>query len=90
MLGTDEAELRAHSPSQLASQIRAKVFLIHGGRDERVPIKHAELMRDALTAAGNPPEWYVEATEGHGFITEAAQEKLYTRVDGFLRGSFGG
>lgn len=90
VLGTDEAELRANSPSQLASQIRAKVFLIHGGRDERVPIKHAELMRDALTAAGNPPEWYVEATEGHGFITEAAQEKLYTRVDGFLRGCFGG
>jgi hypothetical protein len=25
-----------------------------------------------------------------GFITEAAQETLYTRVDGFLRGCFGG
>jgi dipeptidyl aminopeptidase/acylaminoacyl peptidase len=90
VLGTDEAELKANSPSQLADQIRARVFLIHGGRDERVPIKHAELMRDALTAAGNPPEWYVEPAEGHGFSTEAAQEKLYARVDGFLRGCFGG
>jgi dipeptidyl aminopeptidase/acylaminoacyl peptidase len=90
VLGSDDAELKANSPSQLASQIRAKVFLIHGGRDDRVPVKHAELMRDALTAAGNPPEWYVEPAEGHGFITEAAQEKLYTRVDGFLRGCFGG
>jgi len=89
-LGTDDAELKANSPSQLADQIRAKVFLIHGGRDDRVPIKHAELMRDALTAAGNPPEWYVEPAEGHGFSTEAAQEKLYTRVDGFLKGCFGG
>lgn len=89
VLGTDEAELKANSPSQLADQIRAKVFLIHGGRDERVPIKHAELMRDALEAAGNPPEWYVEDAEGHGFSTEAAQEKLYTRVDGFLKGCFG-
>lgn len=90
VLGTDSAELKANSPSQLADKIRAKVFLIHGGRDERVPIKHAELMRDALKAAGNPPEWYVESAEAHGFITEAAQEKLYTRVDGFLRGCFGG
>ncbi|MCU0755860.1 MAG: prolyl oligopeptidase family serine peptidase [Xanthomonadales bacterium] len=65
VIGTDEAELKANSPSQRAEQIRARVFLIHGGRDERVPIKHAELMRDALTAAGNPPEWYVEPTEGH-------------------------
>lgn len=90
VLGTDDAELKANSPSQLADRIRAKVFLIHGGRDERVPIRHAELMRDALKAAGNPPEWYVEPAEAHGFITEAAQEKLYTRVDGFLRGCFGG
>lgn len=90
VLGTDDAELKANSPSQLAAQIRARVFLIHGARDERVPIKHAELMRDALTAAGNPPEWYVEDAEGHGFITEAAQETLYTRVDGFLKGCFGG
>lgn len=90
VLGEDPAELKANSPSQLADKIRAKVFLIHGGRDERVPIKHAELMRDALKAAGNPPEWYVESAEAHGFITEAAQEKLYTRVDGFLRGCFGG
>jgi dipeptidyl aminopeptidase/acylaminoacyl peptidase len=60
MRGTGDAELKANSPSQLADQICAKVFLIHGARDERVPLKplkHAERLRDALTAAGNAPEW---------------------------------
>lgn len=85
VLGTDRDELKANSPSHLADQIKAKVFLIHGGRDERVPVKHAEVMRAALRKAGNEPEWFVEADEAHGFVKDSANEQLHQRVDSFLR-----
>lgn len=85
-LGNDSEQLKARSPAYQAEKIKAKVLLVHGTRDERVPVKHAERMRDALKAAGNPAEWYVETDEAHGFIKESANEQLYTRVDSFLRG----
>jgi dipeptidyl aminopeptidase/acylaminoacyl peptidase len=85
VLGSDETELQANSPVNVADHIKAKVMLVHGARDERVPIKHAEVMRAALRKAGNEPQWYVEGDEAHGFVKESANEQLYTRVDGFLR-----
>lgn len=83
-LGDDEDQLRAYSPSRQADQIKARVMLIHGAKDERVPLKHAELMRDALKAAGQEPEWYVERDEEHGFAKPEANAQLYQRVNDFL------
>lgn len=45
LLGEDEALLDSRSPVANASQIKAKVMLIHGEPDARW---HAERMRDAL------------------------------------------
>ncbi|HEY2030644.1 MAG TPA: alpha/beta fold hydrolase, partial [Myxococcales bacterium] len=41
-VGTDDRELRRQSPAFHADQIRAKVLLIHGTRDERAPLAQAE------------------------------------------------
>jgi len=49
------------------------------------PIEHAERLRDALTAAGAPPQWLVEPHEGHGFYDEGARERMYTLLLQFLR-----
>ena len=41
-------------------------------------------MRDALAAAGAPPQWLVEPHEGHGFYGEGARERMYAAVLDFL------
>jgi dipeptidyl aminopeptidase/acylaminoacyl peptidase len=84
-LGDDEAALRSASPAYNADKVKAKVLLVHGGQDKRVPIEHAEKMRAALEKAGNPPEWLVEPKEGHGFYDQAARERFFEKLVAFLK-----
>lgn len=84
-LGTDDADLRAHSPVYLASQIKAPVFLAAGGRDVRAPKEHTQAMRDALKSAGHPAETViVEPDEMHGYYDENANLNLYTKMLAFF------
>lgn len=85
MTGDDESELKAVSPAFHADQITTPLLLIHGGKDTRVPLAHAEQLRDALTKLGRPPEWMVEPAEGHGFYDDDARERMYARVLAFLK-----
>jgi dipeptidyl aminopeptidase/acylaminoacyl peptidase len=41
-------------------------------------------MRDALTDAGNPPEWILYNDEGHGWLTLANQVDFAQRLERFL------
>ncbi len=84
-VGEDETALRRASPVYSAEKIRARVLLVHGRKDRRAPIEHAEKLRKALERTGNAPEWLVEPKEGHGFYDEGARERMYTRVVAFLR-----
>ena len=86
-VGEEQAALDKASPVRHADQIAARVLLIHGKKDERAPIEHAEALRDALAARGKPPEWLVESREGHGFFDENARERMYGRLVKFLRES---
>lgn len=52
----DAAMIAANSPVNLAARIQAPLLLAHGTADGHVPFTHATRMRDALTAAGHPPE----------------------------------
>ena len=84
VLGGDREAQARTSPTRLAAQIKAPVFLAAGGIDERAPLAHSEMMRDALIAAGNKPEWLVFADEGHGFYQDAHKVEYYTRLLAFL------
>ena len=56
-------------------------MLVHGGRDQRVPIEHARSLRRALKAAANPvQEWHVEAMEGHGFGDAENRREMYAKM----------
>jgi dipeptidyl aminopeptidase/acylaminoacyl peptidase len=44
------------------------VLLIHGSADEITPVAQGKAMRDALTEAGNTPEYFQVSSEGHGFF----------------------
>jgi dipeptidyl aminopeptidase/acylaminoacyl peptidase len=46
--------LAAVSPSKLASKVAVPVLLIHGEKDETVPVRQSVIMQEALRAAGKP------------------------------------
>ena len=80
----DAAMMEANSPRLLADRIKAPVLIVHGGGDMRVPIAHAEAMRDALKAKGKEVEWLVFPDEGHGFMKESSRAEYYRRMEAFL------
>lgn len=75
-IGKDETELEAYSPAFNVDRIKANLFIIHGSKDKRVPIDHAELLARQLDAIDKPYEWMVRA-EGHCFT------QVKNRVDQF-------
>lgn len=77
-------ELNAMSPVHLANRIKAPVFLVAGGMDERVPFEHSRRMERALLDAGAQVETLYDSTEGHGFYVETNQRAFYTRLLAFF------
>lgn len=67
VLGRDQQELDAQSPLKQLDKLKAPVFIIHGEEDERVPIIHANKLREELEKRNHPYEWLVKEKEGHGF-----------------------
>jgi dipeptidyl aminopeptidase/acylaminoacyl peptidase len=89
VLGEDEAELTARSPLAHIDRLKAKVMLIVGGQDKRVPPGHGLALHSALNKAHVEHEWLYQRTEGHGFYDEKNLEDLYTKVLAFLDRSIG-
>ncbi len=84
MLGDDKAALRAASPLTHAGAISVPVLLVHGDRDQRVPVMHAQRMQAALARAGKQVEYLQLPGEGHGFFAAASRERYFTAVLRFL------
>ena len=80
----DEKFMKRISPLYHAEKIEAPVFIVHGKRDPRVDIRHAERLRDRLDDLDKPYEWLVKSKEGHGFVKEENRLELYRKMDAFL------
>ncbi len=80
----DAAMLDSVTPVLLADRIKAPLLLAFGGADARVPLIHGTRMRDALTAAGKPPEWVEYPGEGHGWYKIETQLDFARRLENFL------
>ncbi len=89
VLGTDESVLWDRSPIAHLGQLKAKVMLIVGGADQRVPAVQGESLHAALDKAHIAHEWLYQRTEGHGFYDERNIADLLTRVTGFLDRNIG-
>jgi dipeptidyl aminopeptidase/acylaminoacyl peptidase len=81
---SDGQMMRENSPRLQAGKIKAPVLFVHGGGDMRVPIKHAEGMRDAMKDKELPFEWVVYPEEGHGFLKESNRSDYFRRMESFL------
>jgi dipeptidyl aminopeptidase/acylaminoacyl peptidase len=89
VIGKNDADLDANSPTRLADKIDVPVLLIHGEDDKRAPFAQAKAMRAALDAAHKPYEWLSKPGEGHGFYDEKNNIEFYNRLQAFLEKNIG-
>ncbi|MFG6414131.1 alpha/beta hydrolase family protein [Roseateles sp. DC23W] len=80
----DAAQLIEVSPVHQASRIKAPLLLAYGADDVRVPKDHGRRLRDAMTKAGNPPEYVEYENEGHGWQQMSTRLDFARRVESFL------
>ena len=80
----DREMLRRASPALQAKRIKAPVLLAMGQVDQRVPLIHGKMMRDAMQEAGVKLEYIVYAGEGHGWNKDENVFDWYKRVEAFL------
>ncbi|MDR7335119.1 dipeptidyl aminopeptidase/acylaminoacyl peptidase [Roseateles asaccharophilus] len=67
-----------------AARINAPLLLPYGAEDLRVPKDHGRSLRDAMTKAGNAPEYVEYENEGHGWQQMSARLDFAKRVETFL------
>lgn len=80
-----QAEQQAQSPAFNVDRINIPVMLVHGERDERVPMSQYRALKRALDDAGKPPEVEILArNEGHGFQELENNVRLYNAMEEFL------
>lgn len=84
VLGTDADLLSEFSPIAHAKKIKANVMLIHGEKDQRAPVEHAEAMKKALERSGSKPSWHIYDRSGHGVVGIDDRRELYTKVLAFF------
>jgi dipeptidyl aminopeptidase/acylaminoacyl peptidase len=90
VLGEDDVDLWNRSPIAHLDALKAKLMLIVGGQDKRVPPIQGENLHNALLKRGVAHEWVYEAGEGHGFYLTSHRAQLYTKIAEFLDRQIGG
>src|SRR3546814_6157570 len=79
------AARHAQSPVYGVDRIKAAIMLVHGAKDERVPIKHMHELVDRMAAVGKKSEQIVvEKKEAHGFRDIDNNVNLYTKMLAFF------
>jgi dipeptidyl aminopeptidase/acylaminoacyl peptidase len=82
-------DLTAYSPVHQVERIEDEVFIVHGGNDVRVPVGHAERLREAMEAQNKPYRWMVKEEEGHGFFDVDNRVDLYDAALAFFNEHIG-
>lgn len=89
VLGNDTRVLASRSPINQLGQLKAKVMLVVGGEDRRVPSIQGSNLHMALGKRGIAHAWLDRPDEMHGFYKEANLADLYARVTQFIGSSIG-
>lgn len=84
VIGADEANLIANSPSRNVAKVGIPVFLVQGRADRRVPMDQFDALESAFKKAGIPVETMVVSGEGHGFAKPENVTELNKRIAAFL------
>lgn len=89
VLGQNKEVLEQRSPRFNADKITASIMIAHGRKDTIAPYAQAKSMRRALINAGNEPQFFIEAKEGHGFFGQRSRMRYYTELLAFLEKNIG-
>jgi len=73
------------SPLRQVSSVDAPTLLVHGDKDELVPISHSENIKDAFSKEQVPCELVVIKGAAHGFDAEGNQRMFESMRDWFKR-----
>jgi len=89
VLGENETDLWNRSPMAHLDALKAKVMLVVGGEDKRVPPIQGNNLHNELLKRGVAHEWVYESNEGHGFYNEAHTRAMYEKLVAFLDRNIG-
>ncbi|MBB6188602.1 alpha/beta fold hydrolase [Rhodanobacter sp. MP7CTX1] len=81
--------VQARSPINQLDHLKAKVMLVVGGKDNRVPPIQGRNLHDELLKRHIAHEWIEKPGEMHGFYDEANLTELYTNLVQFVGSSIG-
>ncbi|EHR39829.1 alpha/beta hydrolase family protein [Alishewanella jeotgali] len=87
-VGEGQEYLQSISPVHNVDKIQVPLLIVHGSKDVRVPIVHANNLRRALDAAGKQYQWLVKE-DGHGFYQVANRVELYETMLTFFNQHIG-
>ncbi|WP_108472588.1 MULTISPECIES: alpha/beta hydrolase family protein [Rhodanobacter] len=88
-LGDDMDVLASHSPINQLDRLKARVMLVVGGEDKRVPPIQGTNLHQALAKRNIAHEWLYKSNEMHGFYDEANQAEMYAKLVQFVDSSIG-
>ncbi len=85
----DPAFVKERSAVHNVNKIKVPVFLVHGGKDPRVPVGNYHTLEKEFKKHKVDYEAMLETYEGHGFEDFDNIVKLYNRIDKFLEKHIG-
>lgn len=88
-LGDDMNALASRSPINQLDRLKARVMLVVGGEDRRVPPVQGLGLHQALAKRNIAHEWLYKPNEMHGFYDEANRAELYAKLVQFVDSSIG-
>jgi dipeptidyl aminopeptidase/acylaminoacyl peptidase len=88
-IGDDLQDIKKRSPVYNAKKIKASVLLIHGSKDQRVPISQAFALMEAFDKLGKKYQWMRLANEGHGYNDENNRKQIFGKILSFLNENIG-
>jgi dipeptidyl aminopeptidase/acylaminoacyl peptidase len=88
-MGDDMAELAKRSPINQLDALKARVMLVIGGQDERVPPIQGISLHRALLKRNVAHVWLEKPGEMHGFYDEGNITELYAKMLDFIGSSIG-
>ncbi len=83
-IGKDKSNLKKYSPIINLEKLNTPILLVHGGRDERVPVEQMEDLVDRLDELNKIYQEIEFEDEGHGIYSEDNRLTYYTQLIKFL------
>ncbi len=83
-IGEDDDQLFDRSPIAHLDRLKARIMLVVGGSDSRVPEEQGKQLHAALRDHDIEHDWIYQRNEAHGFYNEAHTVELYEKLLAFL------